>query len=221
MINSWSHATQQEKLLLNIILLFSTMQPYSTNMYIISVKHMMQNCNSKKSRMNHKCPRLFINAVSNARCTCIASGVNKTGPGYHFESCIFYWNSVWRLELGMKMEDSRSSEHWQELASRTNNAPRLWVESWQQGSVRCWYSSSNYTASQARKYYSSKYKHSITTFYICNENSSCPVGQHAMKTYVKVELQLHELSISAAAAGTQSASCASFFTHRVRAAGTW
>jgi hypothetical protein len=200
MIDSWSHATQQEKLLLSIILPFSTMHPYSTNMYIISVKHIMQNYNSKKSRTNHKCPRLFINAVSNAQCTRIASGVNnKIWPGYHFECCIFYWNSVWRLELGMKIEDSRSSEHWQELGSRTNNALRLWVESWQflekiidssflpwtrrqQGSVRCWYSSSNYPVSQARKYYSSEYKHAITTFYIYKEKSNCPVGHHAMKT---------------------------------------
>jgi len=82
MIDSSSHATQQEKLLLNVILPFSTMQAYSTNMYITSIKHMMQNYDSKKSRMNHKCPWLFINAVSNAQYTHIASGVNnKTGPG--------------------------------------------------------------------------------------------------------------------------------------------
>jgi hypothetical protein len=49
-----SHATQQEKLLLNIILPFSTTQAYSTNIYITSIKHMMQNDNSKNSRMNHK-----------------------------------------------------------------------------------------------------------------------------------------------------------------------
>jgi hypothetical protein len=57
--------------------------------------------------------------------------------------------------------------------------------------------------SQARKYYSSKYKHSITTFYICKEKSNCPVGHHAMKTQVKVELQVHKLSISAADTGKQ------------------
>jgi len=135
MTDSWSHTTQQEKLLLSIILPFSTTQAYSTNMYITSIKHMMQNYNSKKSRMNHKCLRLFINAVSNAKDNhklCIASGVNnKTGPGYHFDSCIFYLNFVWRLELSMKIEDSRSSEHWQELASRNNSALRLWVFSWQ------------------------------------------------------------------------------------------
>jgi len=58
-INSWSHATQQEKLL-TVILPFSTTQAYSTNTYITSIKNMMQNYKSKNSRMNHKCPRLSM-----------------------------------------------------------------------------------------------------------------------------------------------------------------
>jgi len=84
----------RKKLLFNIILPFSTTQAYSTKVYITSIKHMMQNDNSKNNRMNHKCPRLFTNTVSNAKDkhkSCIASAVNnKTGSGYHFESCILY-----------------------------------------------------------------------------------------------------------------------------------
>jgi hypothetical protein len=145
-------------------------------MWITSTKHKVQNYNSKNSRMNHKCPRLFTNAVSNAEDNhklCTASGANKSGPGYHFESCIFLkWNCVQRLKLGVKVQDARFSWHWPELASRTNNPLRLLVGSWQfseeptdcsflpqtrtqQGSVICWYSSSNYTASHPRKQYSS------------------------------------------------------------------
>lgn len=67
MIDPCGHATHQEKLPLNIIFPFSITQAYSTNIYIISIKQMMQNYNSKNSTMNDKCPRLFINAVYNAQ----------------------------------------------------------------------------------------------------------------------------------------------------------
>jgi hypothetical protein len=127
MIDLCSHATRQEKLPLNIIFPFSTMQAYSTNIYITSIKQTMQNYNSKTSKMNYTCPRLIINAVYNAQDN-HKSCIIRLGQGIILRAT-FLLNSVWRLELGMKIEDSRSSEHWQELSSRTNNALRLCVES--------------------------------------------------------------------------------------------
>jgi hypothetical protein len=75
--------------------------------------------------------------------------------------------------------------------------------------------------SHAGKHNSSKYKHSVTTVHICKVKLNCPVRHYAMKTKDKVALQLHKLSISEADTGKQSASYASYFTHRVRATGTW
>jgi hypothetical protein len=127
MIDPCSHATHQEKLSLSIIFPFSTMQAYSTNIYIISIKQMMQYYNSKNSMMNHKCPWLFINAVYNAKVN-HKSCIIRLGQGIILRAT-FLLKFCMILELGMKIEDS-SSEHWQELSSRTNNALRLWVESW-------------------------------------------------------------------------------------------
>jgi hypothetical protein len=126
MIDSWNHAKPEESQLSST----TSPQYHLTILYHVLYQHVKR----KNSRMNHKCPRLFINAVSNAEKNhkfCIAGGVNKTGPGYHFESCILLMKFCTKTQTWYENTNLSFSWHWPELASRTNNPLRWLVESWQ------------------------------------------------------------------------------------------
>jgi hypothetical protein len=110
---------------------------YSTNMYITSISTRCKIITVKRAGwttsvlgyllMLFLMHGIIINHVLQVESIIrLGQDIILTAAFFLLKFCM----KTWTWYENRRFKDSRSSEHWQELASRTNNALRLWVESW-------------------------------------------------------------------------------------------